>query len=479
MVPIFRTGTSSRRFRNRKTSIFSPAFSPIALRISSGITTWNFGEIVTVGMTRSPLSINIPYNDVLIDRAWPSAARDIGEERRKPADARVRFGSIVGTPLYMAPEKAEPGEAGVDTRTDAYALGVVLYELLTGATPLTRETEPARLERDLHGDLGWIAMKCLEKEPSRRYETANGVRERSSPPRRVLRGTGRFQGEREGGKLQNRRMNRGDVVLITGASSGIGAALAREWAARGARVALAARRVEKLEELTREIAANGGEAMALPCDITREGDPARAVSEVVARWGRLDVVVANAGFGVMGRLEKLTVEDYRRQFETNFFGLLATARAALPELARSRGRLALVGSVSGLIGTPASSAYCASKFAVRGLSLSLRPELAPLGISVTHIAPGFVTSEIRFKDNRGDLHEGARDPVPAWLIVPAGKAAREIVRAVDRRAKERVVTFHGKIFVFLDRFLPWLTDLLSGRFGGDRRRTGEVLEKNG
>ena len=166
-----------------------------------------------------------------------------------------------------------------------------------------------------------------------------------------------------------------------------------------------------------------------------------------------------------GSLEKLAVEDYRRQFETNFFGLLATAKAALPELKRSRGRLALVGSVSGLIGTPATSAYSASKFAVRGLALSLRPELAPLGISVTHIAPGFVTSEIRFKDNRGVLHEGARDPVPSWLVVPAEDAAKEIVRAVDRRAKERV--------------LPWVTDLLSGRFGGDRRRTDEVLKKNG
>ena len=274
-------------------------------------------------------------------------------------------------------------------------------------------------------------------------------------------------------------MRKSDVVLITGASSGIGAALAREWARRGARVALAARRVEKLELLAAEIAAGGGQAAVVTCDVTREGDPARAVAEVVARWGRLDVVVANAGFGVAGRLEKLSVDDYRRQFETNFFGLLATARAALPELKRSRGRLALVGSVSGLIGTPATSAYSASKFAVRGLALSLRPELAQLGVSVTHIAPGFVTSEIRFKDNREVLHEGARDPVPGWLVVPPEKAAREIVRAVDRRVKERIVTFHGKVFVFVDRFLPWLVDLLSGRFGGDRRRTEEVLKKNG
>ena len=274
-------------------------------------------------------------------------------------------------------------------------------------------------------------------------------------------------------------MRKSDVVLITGASTGIGAALAREWARRGACVALAARRVEKLELLAAEIAAEGGQAAVVTCDVTREGDPSRAVAEVVARWGRLDVVVANAGFGVAGRLEKLSVEDYRRQFETNVFGLLATAKAALPELARSRGRLALVGSVSGLIGTPATSAYTSSKFAVRGLALSLRPELAPLGVSVTHIAPGFVKSEIRFKDNREVLHEGARDPVPGWLVVPAEKAAREIVRAVDRRVKERVVTFHGKVFVFVDRFLPWLVDLLSGRFGGDRRRTEEVLKKNG
>jgi short-subunit dehydrogenase len=274
-------------------------------------------------------------------------------------------------------------------------------------------------------------------------------------------------------------MKKGDVVLITGASSGIGAALAREWARRGARVALAARRVEKLEGLARTIADEGGEALALPCDVTLEGDLARVVAEVVARWGRLDVVVANAGFGVSGRLEKLALEDYRRQLETNFFGVLATAMAALPELKKSRGRLALVGSVSGLIGTPATSAYTSSKFAVRGLALSLRPELAPLGVSVTHIAPGFVTSEIRFKDNRGVLHEGARDPIPGWLVVTAEAAAREIVRAVDRRARERVVTFHGKVFVFLDRFFPWLTDLLSSRFGGDRRRTDEVLERNG
>jgi NAD(P)-dependent dehydrogenase (short-subunit alcohol dehydrogenase family) len=274
-------------------------------------------------------------------------------------------------------------------------------------------------------------------------------------------------------------MHSGDVVWITGASSGIGEALAREWARRGARVALSARRTEKLDGVVKEIAASGGEAAAFACDVTLPGDPERAVAGIVARWGRLDVAALNAGFGVAGKLEKLSLDDYRRQMETNYFGLLATAKAALPELEKTRGRLALVGSVSGLIGTPATSPYTSSKFAVRGLAFALRPELAPKGISVTHIAPGFVASEIRFKDNRGLLHEGAKDPVPAWLVVPAEKAATEILRAVDRRVKERVVTFHGKLFVWLDRLFPWLVDRVSSRFGGDRRRTPEVLEKNG
>ena len=248
----------------------------------------------------------------------------------------------------------------------------------------------------------------------------------------------------------------GSVVLITGASSGIGAALAREWARRGADLALLARRVDRLERLAAECRAAGRRAIVIACDVTRDGDLERAVARAREELGRIDVVVANAGFGVVGPLEALTLEDYRRQFETNVFGVLRTIYAGLPELKRTRGRLVIIGSVSGHLGLPGSSPYAMSKFAVRALAQSLGPELGRHGVSVTLISPGFVESEIYQVDNRGAWHQEVGDPVPRWLRMPAATAARKIVRAAARRRREVVITGHGKLAVFLERHTPWL-----------------------
>lgn len=262
---------------------------------------------------------------------------------------------------------------------------------------------------------------------------------------------------------------RDNVVLITGASSGIGEALARELAGRGALLVLAARRRERLDHLVGELTTAGGRAVAVSCDVTRDGDLEAAVASAIAAFGRLDTAIANAGFGVAGPLDRLTLDDYRRQFETNVFGVLRTVQAALPELRKTRGRIAIVGSVAGYLGSPATSAYCMSKFAVRGLCDSIRGELAKDGVAVTHIAPGFVASEIRAVDNQGRLHEGARDPMPAWLVASADSAAREIARAIAGRRREKVITFHGKVLVWLGRHMPWLIALLVARAGGARR----------
>jgi short-subunit dehydrogenase len=251
-----------------------------------------------------------------------------------------------------------------------------------------------------------------------------------------------------------------EVVLITGASSGIGAALAREWAGQGARLLLAARRRDRLDGVVEDVRRLGATAIAVGCDVTRDGDAEKAVARAVSEWGRLDVVVANAGFGVPGSVEALTIEDYRRQFETNVFGLLRTVKAALPELLRSRGRLALVGSVAGYVVSAGTSAYGMSKSSVRALAQALRYELSGRGVSVTHIAPGFVESEFRLKDARGQLRPNAAENVPTWLIVPAKVAARAIARAVMRRRREAVITGHGKILVFVARHFPRVLDLM-------------------
>jgi len=262
----------------------------------------------------------------------------------------------------------------------------------------------------------------------------------------------------------------GKAVLITGASAGIGAALARELARDGADLVLAARREDRLRHLAREIETMGRKAVVVGCDVTRDGDPERAVSAAVERYGRLDIAVANAGFGVAGRVEDLTVDDFRRQLETNVFGVLRTLYASLPELRKTRGQFVVVGSVSGYVPTPGTSAYCMSKFAVRGFAESIHDELAASGVSVTLVSPGFVDSDIRRVDNHGKVHENAPDPVPAWLRMPTDRAARTIVRAIRRRRREVVVTGHGKALVVLYRHAPWLLRFLIARFGAPKRR---------
>jgi uncharacterized protein len=263
----------------------------------------------------------------------------------------------------------------------------------------------------------------------------------------------------------------GNAVFITGASSGIGAALAREFAREGADVALAARRLDRLEALASEISKTGRRTVVIPCDVTRDGDLERAADQARATLGKLDVVVANAGFGVAGKLEILSLDDYRRQLETNVFGVLRTIYATLDDLKKTRGRLVLIGSVSGHVAVPGSSAYSMSKFAVRGLAASLGHELAPYGVAVTLISPGFVESEIRQVDNRGVWRAQApRRPILPSIVMATPTAAQKIVNAVARRRREVVITGFGKAAVVLQRHLPWLLAAIIRRFGIKGRR---------
>jgi short-subunit dehydrogenase len=246
------------------------------------------------------------------------------------------------------------------------------------------------------------------------------------------------------------------TVLITGASAGIGAALARAYARRGARLALLARRTELLESLAGELRAQGAEVTVHAGDVTQDGDVARVVEALAARGVGIDVVYANAGFGVAGAIQKLSLADYQRHFDTNVFGVLRTIKETLPALRASRGHLVLVGSVAGHAASGAMSAYSMSKFAVRALAETLHVDLASEGIGVTLVSPGFVDSDIRRTNNQGVVQPEARDPIPAWLRVSAEAAAREILRGVDRGRAEIVVTGHGKFIVFIARHFPGL-----------------------
>ena len=261
----------------------------------------------------------------------------------------------------------------------------------------------------------------------------------------------------------------GHSVLITGASSGIGAELARELAREGAKLVLLARRRERLDALGAELTAAGTQVLVHVGDVTQRADLDAAVALAIAHHGRLDMAVANAGFGVVGRVEKLRVDDYRRQFDTNVFGVIETTKACLPELRKTRGRLVLIGSVAGYVSMPNASPYSMSKFAVRAFAEALWLELRPHGVAVTLISPGFITSEIRQVDNQGVHHPSAKERLPQWLVMPTDVAARKIVAAAYRRRREAIITAHGKAFVWLQRLTPWVFRLAARR--GARGRT--------
>ena len=259
------------------------------------------------------------------------------------------------------------------------------------------------------------------------------------------------------------------IVLITGASSGIGEELALQLARSGAVLTLAARRTALLENLGRRIREAGGvDPLIIECDVTRDEDPPRAVAESVRLRGRLDIVIANAGFGVVGDFARLSLQDYRRQFETNVFGVLRTLHAALPEVARTRGQLVILGSVAGWTASPGASPYAMSKFAVRALANSITPELALMGVRVTLVSPGFVESNIRRVDNQGRLHAETAEPMPRWLVVSRERAVAHMLRAIARGQREVIVTGHGRLFVALERFAPWVLRAAARRMAATR-----------
>jgi short-subunit dehydrogenase len=246
-------------------------------------------------------------------------------------------------------------------------------------------------------------------------------------------------------------------------------ALAREFARRGWRVALVARRLEKLEVLAAELRAAGGQASAHRGDVNVDGHVGRVVSELAGLGVTPSVVVANAGFGVVGNAQRLTVQDYRRQFEPNVFGVLRTFHESLAALKATQGRFVIMGSVSSYLSGAGASAYAMSKFAVRALAEALHGDLRSAGVGCTLISPGFVDSDIRRVDNHGGLHPQARDPVPPWLRLRADQAARVMVRGILRGRREVVVTFHGKLIIFFARHFPRFTRWLLLRTGQQAR----------
>jgi len=253
------------------------------------------------------------------------------------------------------------------------------------------------------------------------------------------------------------------VVLITGGSRGLGLVLAREFAHEGARLVLCARNEDELERARIDLENRGAEVMTYRCDVTSREDVLRMIAAVETRFGDVDVLVNNAGVIQMGPLEVMTQADFERAMNSHFWAPLNTMMAVLPRMrARKSGRIVNISSIGGKVSVPHLVPYCASKFALVGLSKGMRTELLKDNVVVTTICPGLMrTGSPRNADFKGKhRYEYAwfsiGDALPL-LSVGAERAAREIVNACRSGRAELVISVPAKVAVLFNTLFPELT----------------------
>ncbi len=214
------------------------------------------------------------------------------------------------------------------------------------------------------------------------------------------------------------------MALVTGASSGIGRGIALRFGGKGMRVGVVARRKEQLKKVAASIEKAGGKALAIPGDVREASFAEAAVKAVVDAWGRLDVLVNNAGVGKYAPVDQLSEESFRNQLDTNVLGPFFFTRAAVPHMKRQKtGQIVNIGSVVGLVGVPRGTAYVATKWALRGMNECWREELYPDGIKVAYVAPGYVITE--FGGRKEDL--GAVEAEWALTVDDVAHAVEAIV----------------------------------------------------
>ena len=251
------------------------------------------------------------------------------------------------------------------------------------------------------------------------------------------------------------RQLRGAAVLITGASAGIGRAAALAFAKEGARLLLAARRRERLEEVAALARALGGEALVAETDVADRQQVESAVHSAIAAFGRLDILINNAGIGYFGLLEETPVEEVEALWAVNVMGTVYAIQAAIPQMRKQgRGHIINIASVAGKRGNPGNSIYCATKFAMVGMSEALRAELHGSGIEVSVICPIGTITEFR----EASAARSKRDHPIIGPMQTAEKVATIIVRCAKRPRAEVIVFPPAKLLVLINALLPRLAD---------------------
>jgi short-subunit dehydrogenase len=254
------------------------------------------------------------------------------------------------------------------------------------------------------------------------------------------------------------------VVIVTGASSGIGQQLALHLARYGAKLALAARNVQKLENVARECHQQGAQPLVVATDVTQQPQCENLIKRTVDEFGCIDTLINNAGVTMCARFDEMQDLTAMEQImRVNYFGSSYCTYYALPYLKKSNGSIVGISSLTGKTGVPTRSFYAASKHAMAGFFDSLRIELADSGVSVTMVYPGFVATEVRKRAFGTNSTSSGRSPLNEPEVMTAETCAQLILNATAQRKRELVMTFGGRLGLWLKLIAPGLTDRIARR----------------
>lgn len=248
------------------------------------------------------------------------------------------------------------------------------------------------------------------------------------------------------------------VVLITGASSGIGQALAVAALARGAMVAVCGRNINTLAAAFPK--SNSDSLLLVQADVSQEGDCARFITASLEKWGRVDVLINNAGISMRALFEQTELKVIRELMDINFWGAVQCTKYALPAIRAQKGVVVGISSIAGYRGLPGRTGYSASKFALQGFLEALRTELLHTGAHVMWVSPGFTASNIRNAARSGGGLAQGETPLDEGQLMTAAECAQIILQSIERKKRTVVMTRQGKLTVWLNKLLPALADKL-------------------
>lgn len=244
------------------------------------------------------------------------------------------------------------------------------------------------------------------------------------------------------------------VVIITGASSGIGEACAIAFANKGAKVVLAARNMDKLKEVEAKIRKIGAEVLSVKCDVSIQEECKNLTEQTIAKFGAIDILINNAGISMRAVFNDMELDVMEKIMAINFFGAVYCTKFALPHILKNKGSVVGVSSIAGYVGLPARTGYSASKFAMQGFLEALRTENLRNNLHVMIACPGFTASNIRNTALSSDGSVQGESPRDEQKMMTSEEVAQYIVKGIEKRKRTLVLTGQGKLVVFLSKWFP-------------------------